>query len=404
MRILRDIPYATRPTRDGGTSVLAFDAYLPDGPGPSPAVVLAFGGAFHRGSKEDDAFPTAGAHGPNTAMAEYARRFAEAGFCAFSVRYRLAPEEPLPGDTPVIQSPSSVPMGRIAQVREIMGLPPATPEGMAEAMEAAIDDVADAARAVRARAGEYGVDPGLIVLGGWSAGARCALYAAFGECVPCAGVVALSGAMQPDDLSFHLARPGPRPPVLFVSAEADLPYLGRDALAAQVQALAEAGVAARQVEVPGRDHWYPAEAATDAGGTVWDTMLGAVRGWTRGGADALLRDFAEAFNRHDVEALLGMVTEDCVFETAFGPEPHGTRHVGKAALREAFPIPWRTWPDARWEQATHVVAGDRAFSEWTLRGRGPGGTIETRGVDLFVLRDGLIARKDTFRKSRTPPA
>jgi steroid delta-isomerase-like uncharacterized protein len=117
--------------------------------------------------------------------------------------------------------------------------------------------------------------------------------------------------------------------------------------------------------------------------------------------ETLLHRFAEAWNRHDVEALLSLVTDDCIFETAAGPTARGTVHAGKAALRAAFPAAWQTWPDARWEEATHVVAGPRAFSEWTFRGTDrAGATIEVRGVDLFEISEGLIARKDTYRKVR----
>lgn len=117
---------------------------------------------------------------------------------------------------------------------------------------------------------------------------------------------------------------------------------------------------------------------------------------------ALLTAFAEAWNRHDLEGLLALVTEDCIFETAAGPEAHGTRHRGKAALREVFPAAWKTWPDARWLAAVHVPAGGRAFSEWTFCGTDREGRVtEVRGVDLFEIRDGLIARKDTYRKART---
>lgn len=118
---------------------------------------------------------------------------------------------------------------------------------------------------------------------------------------------------------------------------------------------------------------------------------------------ALLQAFGEAWNAHDLDGLLALCTEDCVFETAAGPLACGVRHVGKAALRAAFPGAWRTWPDARWEEAVHVVAaGGRAFSEWTFRGTdAQGATIEVRGVDLFEIRDGLIARKDTYRKQRS---
>jgi ketosteroid isomerase-like protein len=61
----------------------------------------------------------------------------------------------------------------------------------------------------------------------------------------------------------------------------------------------------------------------------------------------LLEAFGAAWNAHDLEALLSMVTDDCVFETAAGAEVFGNRFVGKAALREAFPMAWITWPDAR---------------------------------------------------------
>lgn len=115
-----------------------------------------------------------------------------------------------------------------------------------------------------------------------------------------------------------------------------------------------------------------------------------------------LEDFAAAWNRHDCEALLTFVTDDGVFETSSGPHAFGERHQGKAALRAAFPRIWETFPDARWEEATHTVCGDRGFSEWTFRGTDRNGKfVEMRGVDLFVFRDGKIVRKDTFRKSRT---
>lgn len=116
----------------------------------------------------------------------------------------------------------------------------------------------------------------------------------------------------------------------------------------------------------------------------------------------LLERFAAAWNRHDCEALLAMVTGDCVFETSSGPHPHGERHAGKPALALAFPRIWHTFPDARWDDAVHVVCGPRGFSEWTFRGTDKAGrSVEMRGVDLFVFRDGLIARKDTYRKSAT---
>ncbi len=281
IRILRDIPYAQAPVAGGKAQLtLAYDAYLPEGPGPHPAVVLAFGGAFHRGTKEDDCFPTAGKHGPNTAQAEYCRRFAAEGFACFSVRYRLAGDNPVPGNTPVLSNHSNIPILRIAQVRVILGLPPTTSEAMAEVMEASIDDFAAAARAIAARAADYGVDPARMILGGWSAGARCALYAAYGEGVPCAGILALSSLLQPEDIAAHISKPGPRPPIQFITADGDIPYLTGAPVAAQLTALAAVGVPAQHALVLAQDHWYPAEAMTSAGGTVQQVLRAALRRFT----------------------------------------------------------------------------------------------------------------------------
>ena len=287
MRLLKDIPYGEALAGyNGGAGpmrrmTLAMDAYLPD-PAPArpvPAIVLAFGGAFHRGSRDNDSFPGAGAYGPNTAIADYCRRFAAEGFACFSVSYRLAPDDPHPGDTPVLTRPETLRLSRVAQVREIMGLPPIEPAAMAGIVEAAIDDVSAAARAVIARATEFNVDPARLVLGGWSAGATCALYAAFAARVPCVGVLALSGSIAPHDIEAYLARSRPHPPLLLVTAEHDLDYL-REGAAPMVVALRAHGCDARRVTVPGRDHWYAAEAATSDGGTVQQVLRAALRQWT----------------------------------------------------------------------------------------------------------------------------
>jgi len=70
-----------------------------------------------------------------------------------------------------------------------MGLPPIEPSDMARFMEAAFDDVAEAVRFVKARHGDYGVDPERIVLGGFSAGGRCACYATYGKRIGVAGTL-----------------------------------------------------------------------------------------------------------------------------------------------------------------------------------------------------------------------
>ena len=38
--------------------------------------------------------------------------------------------------------------------------------------------------------------------------------------------------------------------------------------------------------------------------------------------------FADAWNRHDTDAILSMMTADCVFETSRGPDVKGSVYTG----------------------------------------------------------------------------
>jgi ketosteroid isomerase-like protein len=116
----------------------------------------------------------------------------------------------------------------------------------------------------------------------------------------------------------------------------------------------------------------------------------------------LLDAFAAAWNRHDVDGLMACMTDDCVFEDSAGPDVTGARHVGPEAVRRAYAAVFATYADARWNQPRHFVAGDRAVSEWTFTGTTKDGTrVEVNGCDLFTLRGGRIALKNSYRKQRS---
>jgi steroid delta-isomerase-like uncharacterized protein len=117
--------------------------------------------------------------------------------------------------------------------------------------------------------------------------------------------------------------------------------------------------------------------------------------------EATLAAFSDAWNRHDIDALMSFMHKDCVFETAAGPDACGTRHTGAQAVREAFASAWKAVPDAQWRNGVHHVMGDFGVSEWTFTGTAADGSrIEVNGVDLFTFRDGKILRKNVFRKAR----
>ena len=115
----------------------------------------------------------------------------------------------------------------------------------------------------------------------------------------------------------------------------------------------------------------------------------------------LLQAFADAWNRHDIDALMSCMTEDCVFETSAGPDVCGTRYAGRDAVRAGYAEVWATFPDAHWGDVRHFVEKGRGVSQWTFTGtRADGTRVEVHGCDLFTFRDGRILLKDSYRKNR----
>ncbi|MFJ4291502.1 nuclear transport factor 2 family protein [Cupriavidus sp. NPDC089707] len=117
----------------------------------------------------------------------------------------------------------------------------------------------------------------------------------------------------------------------------------------------------------------------------------------------LLQAFNDAWNRHDLEALMSFMADDCTFHGVAGSELLGRSFIGRDAVREGFQLAWQTFPDAQWVDGEHFVVGDRGVSESTFRGtRADGARIEARMVDVFTFRDGKIAVKNAYRKDRPP--
>jgi len=118
VRKVEGISYVQR-----GSHALQMDLYLPAAKtaAPLPAIVFVHGGGWESGTRAE--------------FAPMAIRMAQQGFAAATISYRLSPEAKYP---------------------------------------AAIHDVKAALRWVRAHAGEYGIDPARIAVGGGSAGGQIA--------------------------------------------------------------------------------------------------------------------------------------------------------------------------------------------------------------------------------------
>jgi ketosteroid isomerase-like protein len=118
---------------------------------------------------------------------------------------------------------------------------------------------------------------------------------------------------------------------------------------------------------------------------------------------ARLEAVLEAFNAHDLDAIMSHFAEDCVFESPRGPDPWGGRFEGIDAVRRGLGARFEGIPDISYESHGDFVDGDRGVSEWTLRGTTTDGErIEVRGCDLWTFApDGRIAVKNSFWKIRS---
>lgn len=120
----------------------------------------------------------------------------------------------------------------------------------------------------------------------------------------------------------------------------------------------------------------------------------------------LLERHTDAWNSHDLDSLMSLFADDCVFEASGGDEVCGKRYTGQVEVRAAFADVLSTMPDARWGDGRHhVVASDYGVSEWTLTGTmSDGRRIEVKGCDFLTVRDGRIVLKNSYRKQRPPIA
>ena len=49
-----------------------------------------------------------------------------------------------------------------------------------------------------------------------------------------------------------------------------------------------------------------------------------------------LQSFADAFNAHDIKAVMSHMTVDCVFEASAGPDADGEKFTGQDQVKKAF--------------------------------------------------------------------
>jgi ketosteroid isomerase-like protein len=108
---------------------------------------------------------------------------------------------------------------------------------------------------------------------------------------------------------------------------------------------------------------------------------------------AVIDHFNAAFNAHDVDAIMALMTADVVFENT-SPAPEGKRFVGQAAVRASWEAFFAASPQAHFTVEEVFACGDRCVVRW----RYDWGDGSVRGVDLFRVHNGKVAEKLSYVK------
>ena len=114
-----------------------------------------------------------------------------------------------------------------------------------------------------------------------------------------------------------------------------------------------------------------------------------------------MKQVLDAFNRHDLDAIMEFFSDDCSFDFPRGPESYGQRFIGKAQVREGLVGRFKGIPDVHYGDDRHWISadGNMGVSEWTLTGTTTSGvSLKVRGCDLWEFRNGKITRKDSYWK------
>jgi ketosteroid isomerase-like protein len=109
----------------------------------------------------------------------------------------------------------------------------------------------------------------------------------------------------------------------------------------------------------------------------------------------LIERYNDAWNRQDLDAIHALHHPEIVFDN----HTAGERAEGAEAVREHIGSIFRNNPTMRFTTRSLQAGEDFAVCEWTLNVEKDGKQLEWEGVDVFPIRNGLIARKDVYSAS-----
>ena len=112
----------------------------------------------------------------------------------------------------------------------------------------------------------------------------------------------------------------------------------------------------------------------------------------------LIERYNGAWNAQDIDTIHALHHPEIVFDNHTADE----RAEGADAVREHIAAIFANNPDMRFTTRSLHAGEDFAVCEWTLNVDEGRTQLEWDGVDVFPIRDGLIARKDVYSASHRP--
>jgi len=102
--------------------------------------------------------------------------------------------------------------------------------------------------------------------------------------------------------------------------------------------------------------------------------------------EQLIGRYFDAFNRHDIEAVMACFHDDAVLVG-----PNGKRLVGRAEVRRSYETEFALFPDAHCELRLCTGNSGRGVAESFFTGTRSGrGRVEAIGAEVMEILDGKI--------------
>ena len=115
---------------------------------------------------------------------------------------------------------------------------------------------------------------------------------------------------------------------------------------------------------------------------------------------AIIEKFVSAWNAHDLNTVMSLMTEQPIFYTSSGEYPFGQKYEGLSAVRDAFAKTLQKYPRGKWlARGETIFSGENVVSPFLFEGVDVNGkTYQVYGVDMWRFSGSKIAEKDGFRK------